>query len=597
MTVKRRIAAALVPLVLAAAGQVSQGPELPPERTGKLRVDVAASGFKDPLYLTAPAGDPRLFVVEQAGRVKIVEHGRVLPTPFLDIVDSVDSGGERGLLSLAFHPRYATSGWFYVNYTDRHGDTRVKRFSVSADPNLADPASGRQILFVNQPFSNHNGGLVMFGPDGMLYIGMGDGGGGGDPMGNGQNPATLLGKLLRIDVDHGDPYAIPADNPFVGAARTRGEVWAMGMRNPWRFAFDRAAGLLYVADVGQNLWEEIDVVAAGRGGLNYGWNVMEGAHCYAEPGCKGDGLVLPALEYGHADGCAIIGGFTYRGRASPALVGQYFYSDYCRGWLRSLTYDNGRVTSRTLWDVRSLGSVMSFGVDGAGEIYVLSDNGKVYTPHSPRLSSGDPNLPLRTGISPATSSQEASDVVPHAFPRPRSRLRGAVRVSRSRRAALDLDRAARQPLRPDDTRRVPAGARLPSREGHGLHRDRHRGGDRERGAANRDARVHGDVARGRARAQAHVADGGHVDARHQGEPGSRRPRHGRGRAGARRGGRGCQGAHDRAGRLDGPGAGFHGPDRRGAADPGGGAGFEKLNLRSVGSGEWYHAVQGRKVAL
>ncbi len=378
MTVKRRIAAALVPLVVAAAGQVSQGPEVPPERTGKLRVDVAASGFKDPLYLTAPAGDPRLFVVEQAGRVKIVEHGRVLPTPFLDIVDSVDSGGERGLLSLAFHPRYATSGWFYVNYTDRHGDTRVKRFSVSADPNVADPASGRQILFVNQPFSNHNGGLVMFGPDGMLYVGMGDGGGGGDPMGNGQSPATLLGKLLRIDVDHGDSYAIPADNPFVGAARTRGEIWAMGMRNPWRFAFDRAAGLLYVADVGQNLWEEIDVVAAGRGGLNYGWNVMEGAHCYAEPGCKGDGLVLPALEYGHADGCAIIGGFTYRGRASPALVGQYFYSDYCRGWLRSLTYDNGRVTSRTLWDVRSLGSVMSFGVDGAGEIYALSDNGKVY---------------------------------------------------------------------------------------------------------------------------------------------------------------------------------------------------------------------------
>src|SRR5438034_924042 len=280
---------------------------------------------------------PRLFVVEQAGRVKIVEHGRVLPTPFLDIVDSVDSGGERGLLRLAFHPSYATSGWFYVNYTDRHGDTRVKRFSVSADPNVADPASGRQILFVNQPFSNHNGGLVLFGPDGMLYVGMGDGGGGGDPMGNGQNDASNLGKLLRVDVS-----TLPATP----------QRFAKGLRNPWRYAFDRATGDLYIADVGQNLFEEIDFVPAASltSGRNYGWNIMEGLHCFL-PTCTMTGLTLPVLDYCHSTsqsgctgaeathptGCSITGGFVYRGCRMPDLRGRYFYSDFCRGFIRSLS--------------------------------------------------------------------------------------------------------------------------------------------------------------------------------------------------------------------------------------------------------------------
>ena len=377
-----RAAAGAVALVACAANTVAV--DLPPERSADLRLEVVASGLSDPLYLTAPAGDPRLFIVEQAGRIRIVKDGRLLATPFLDIVDSVGSGGERGLLSVAFHPRYATNGYFYVNYTDKHGDTRVKRFAAAADPDVADRGSGKQILFVAQPYSNHNGGLILFGPDGKLYVGMGDGGGAGDPQGNGQKRSTLLGKILRIDVDRGDPYAIPADNPFVGAAGaaggagTRGEIWATGMRNPWRFAFDRRAGLLYVADVGQNLWEEVDVVPAGQGGLNYGWNTMEGAHCYAEPGCRSDGLVLPALEYGHEDGCSVIGGFVYRGRASPSLAGQYFYSDYCRGWLRSFTYADGRVASRTRWNVASLGSVLSFGEDGVGEQYVMSDDGKVY---------------------------------------------------------------------------------------------------------------------------------------------------------------------------------------------------------------------------
>src|SRR5213083_2056080 len=317
-----------------------------PERSADLRLEIVARGLNDPLYLTAPAGDARLFVVEQAGRIRIVKDGRLLPAPFLNLRDSVGAGGERGLLGLAFHPAYARNGRFYVDYTDKHGDTRVKRFAVSGDPDRADPASGTQLLFIAQPYANHNGGL--------------------------------LGKLLRLDVDGGAPYAVPAGNPFLGAAGARPEIWATGLRNPWRFAFDRVTGLLYVADVGQNLWEELDIVPATRAGLNYGWNVMEGAHCYAGTGCDTTGLVVPALEYDHSYGCSIIGGFVYRGRASPALAGQYFFSDSCQAWLRSITYQNGRITARTLWNVPRLGQVLSFGEDGAGEIYVLSDNGNVY---------------------------------------------------------------------------------------------------------------------------------------------------------------------------------------------------------------------------
>src|SRR3989475_6913841 len=240
-----------------------------PERSADLRLEIVARGLSDPLYLTAPAGDARLFIVEQAGRIRIVKDGRLLPTPFLDLRDSVGAGGERGLLGLAFHPAYARNGRFYVDYTDKHGDTRIKRFAVSTDPDRADPASGTQLLFIAQPYANHNGGLVMFGPDGMLYVGMGDGGSGGDPHGNGQNKRTLLGKLLRIDVDRGDPYAIPPDNPFVGAAGARPEISATGLRNPWRFAFDRATGLLYIADVGQNPWGGLGIARASRARPKY----------------------------------------------------------------------------------------------------------------------------------------------------------------------------------------------------------------------------------------------------------------------------------------------------------------------------------------
>jgi glucose/arabinose dehydrogenase len=317
--------------------------------------------------------------VEQPGRIRIVQNGALIPQPFLDITDRVLAGGEQGLLSVAFHPQYASNGLFYVNYTDRNGDTRIERFSVSADPNVADVASGTLILGVDQPFPNHNGGLVTFGPDGMLYIGMGDGGDAGDPFGNGQNLGTLLGKILRIDVGGGGaPYAIPSDNPFVAREGARAEIWAFGLRNPWRFDFDPQTGELYVADVGQDEREEINVVRAETGALNYGWDIMEGSSCYSDNSCERDGLVLPVLEYGRRSGCSIIGGYVYRGSLVPEIVGHYFYSDYCSGWIRSFKYEGGTVTDSRQWDVGSIGNVLSFGEDAVGELYVLSSNGRVY---------------------------------------------------------------------------------------------------------------------------------------------------------------------------------------------------------------------------
>ncbi len=228
----------------------------PPQPGGELRLETVATDLDRPLHLTAPPGDPRLFVVEKSGRIKILKGGASAPVVFLDLHDSVSTGSEQGLLSMAFHPQYASNGFFYVDYTDRDGDTRVVRYRVSAtDPDRADPGSAKLILFVEQPFANHNGGLLLFGRDGKLYIGLGDGGSAGDPQGNAQNLGTLLGKILRIDVDGGDPYAIPPDNPFAGRAGARGEIWAYGLRNPWRFSFDDPTNQLYIADVGQNAWE------------------------------------------------------------------------------------------------------------------------------------------------------------------------------------------------------------------------------------------------------------------------------------------------------------------------------------------------------
>jgi len=354
----------------------------PPPTSDTLKlVPVVTSGLSSPVYLTAPTGDTaRLFVVEQGGQIRIVQHGQLLPSAFLDIHSRLVSGGEQGLLSVAFHPNYGANGFFYVNYTDLNGDTRVERYTVSAaDSNLADTTTHKLILFVPQPYTNHNGGLVMFGPDGMLYIGMGDGGSGGDPENRAQHPDSLLGKLLRIDVDHGDPYAIPPNNPLATSGGAP-EIWALGLRNPWRFAFDRSAGLLYIGDVGQGAWEEVDVEPASQGGLNYGWRLMEGAHCYNPTNCSSAGLVLPAVEYDHSNGqCAVIGGFVYRGARFPALAGQYFYADLCAGWVRSFTYAGGAVTGQTSWTLEpSPGSPLSFGEDSRGELYVLSSGGTVY---------------------------------------------------------------------------------------------------------------------------------------------------------------------------------------------------------------------------
>jgi len=344
-----------------------------------LAVEQVASGLDQPVHLTAPAGDPRLFIVEQPGRIRIVENGRLLDKPFLDIADKVRSGGEQGLLSVAFHPHYRSNGFLFVNYTNNSGDTRVERYTVSADRNVADSRSAKLILGVDQRYSNHQGGLNLFGPDGMLYIGMGDGGSQGDPHGNGQNRNKLLGKLLRINVDRGDPYVIPAANPYAKGGG-RGEIWAIGLRNPWRFAFDPVSGLLYIADVGGNSFEEVDVVSMSVAGANFGWNVMEGPSCRRPLGCDQAALQKPAVSYATHENstCAVIGGSVYRGQKIPEIQGQYFYSDYCNSWLRSFGFADGNVTDQHEWPVGKLGSVTSFGEDAQKELYICTSSGRVY---------------------------------------------------------------------------------------------------------------------------------------------------------------------------------------------------------------------------
>jgi glucose/arabinose dehydrogenase len=331
-----------------------------------------SAGLSAPVFMTQPLNDGRIFVVEQAGRIRIVKNGAVQTTPFLDISGRVLSGGERGLLSVAFHPQYATNHFFYVYFTTQtNGDIHIERFTTT-NADVADPATAKVIITApHSTYDNHNGGLLSFGPDGMLYAGLGDGGSGGDPLGNGQNFNAILASLIRIDVDHGDPYAIPADNPFVGQANHRGEVWAKGLRNPWRYAFDKATGLLYIADVGQNLHEEVDVVPAASGGLNYGWNITEGLSCYNAGTCTKTGLTDPVIDYPHTEGCSITGGYVYRGTALAGLQGHYFYSDYCSGFLKSFKYSNGAVTEQTDWGLTN-SAVTSFGQDFGGELYMIS---------------------------------------------------------------------------------------------------------------------------------------------------------------------------------------------------------------------------------
>lgn len=367
---------AIVPCIAACSDTAAPDPQPLP---AMLKLVPVVSSLSSPLFLTAQAGDGRLFVVEQAGRIRVVKNGQLLATPYLDIRSKLTSGGERGLLGMAFHPNFASNGFFYVDYTDLNGNTEIERYHATPSADVADAASASHVLGFTQPFSNHNGGMLLFGPDNMLWIGTGDGGSGGDPQGNGQKLTTLLGKMLRINIDAaGTAYSIPSNNPYTGTAGARAEIWGIGLRNPWRYAFDRPTGMLYVADVGQGAWEEVHAVSATRAGVNYGWNTMEGLHCYGNTTCSQTGLDLPVLEYDHGQGCSITGGYVYRGTAIPGVVGHYFYSDYCTGFLRSFKLANGVATEKRTWDVGNVGNVLSFGEDSAGELYVLSGNGTVY---------------------------------------------------------------------------------------------------------------------------------------------------------------------------------------------------------------------------
>ena len=374
----------------ASATPATPPPEAKPTPLKTVSISLAAvvGGLPSPIGVSSAPGDPRLFVIGQAGRIVIVRSGKVAGT-FLDISTRMSCCGERGLLGLAFHPQYASNGRFFVRYTDPAGDVRVSEFRVSSNPDVADATSETILLTIPHPnYGNHNGGRIVFGPDGYLYIGTGDGGSGGDPNNHGQSLATLLGKMLRIDVDHtsgAKPYAIPAANPFAGRPGALPEIFSYGLRNPYSFSFDRLTGDLWIGDVGQDAWEEVDrapASAGGGAGIDYGWSVMEGNHCYKPAtGCDTAGLTPPLAEYAHGAGdsigCAIIGGYVYRGSAHPELYGRYFFGDECSGHV---------------WDVSAAGPLtqtpqllMSSGVqidgwgEGAdGELYVVASNGSLY---------------------------------------------------------------------------------------------------------------------------------------------------------------------------------------------------------------------------
>lgn len=343
----------------------------------RLAPELIAENLSLPVALTAPAGDPRLFVVEQTGRIQILIDGKRSETPFLDLTGNVSSGNEQGLLGLAFHPDYATNGRFFIDYTDRDGTTRIVAYKVSADPNVADPASAVELISIKQPFANHNGGWIAFGPDGLLYIGMGDGGAGGDPGKRAQNPDELLGKILRIDVDGAAPYTIPPGNPFAAGGGAP-EIFALGVRNPWRNAV--AGDHLIIADVGQDKWEEVSIIPLGQPGANLGWNRVEGPACFRAKTCDMAGLVAPVYSYAHADGgCSITGGEVYRGKAIPELAGQYFFADFCAGFVRSFVIADGKAGEVTDWTpTLGVGAITSFGTDATGELYLTTIEGNLF---------------------------------------------------------------------------------------------------------------------------------------------------------------------------------------------------------------------------
>jgi len=348
--------------------------------------ELVASGLNRPIYAAAPSGDARLFIVEQKGTIQLLKDGSILPDPFLDIstvVTTPSSWSEQGLLGLAFHPDFATNRRFFVHYTDLSGDTVIARYEANAgNPDIAVPSSAEIVLTADQPVSNHNCGSINFGPDGYLYFGFGDGGGTGDPNDLAQDPSTLMGKFIRIDVDS-LPYSVPLTNPFVGVAAVLDEIWAVGLRNPYRWSFDRSTGDLWIADVGQTSWEEINYQpAASTGSENYGWSYMEGLHCYDPPvDCGADTLYLPIHEYSHdADECSVTGGYVYRGSAVPELTGYYLFGDYCSNRLWGLKYDGSEVTgfldmTAQLNPAGQIDALAGIGEGGDGELYLVDREG------------------------------------------------------------------------------------------------------------------------------------------------------------------------------------------------------------------------------
>jgi glucose/arabinose dehydrogenase len=345
--------------------------------------ELVAEGLTRPVQIVdANDESGRSFIVEQGGTIRVLSNGVVQDDPFLDISGQVTSGSEQGLLSMALHPGFAENGTFFIDYTDLDGNTQIERWQVSGDdPNRANPESVQTIMTVEQPFPNHNGGLLLFGPDAYLYIGLGDGGSQGDPNGNGQDLSTLLGSILRIDVDStsGDlPYGIPEDNPFVNEEGARPEIWLYGLRNPWRFSFDRESSDLFIGDVGGTAYEEVDLFPAGSDGRNFGWNIMEGPECYQGGECDQSGLELPIFAYTHDEGgCSITGGYIYRGTEIPELQGVYLTADYCSGQLWGIGLNEGGEWVASAPIETGL-NVSSFGEGANGELYVVDLSGGVY---------------------------------------------------------------------------------------------------------------------------------------------------------------------------------------------------------------------------
>ncbi len=383
------VAALLTAALLAGGGQAAVPAAFAASPVGTVKLVTVASGLSSPVLATAPKdGTGRLFIVEKTGAIRILKNGSLLAIPFLNISRAVSSGSEQGLLGLAFHPNYKVNRKFYVDYTDTAGNTVIREYrALAAAPDRADGTSGRTILRIKQPYQNHNGGMIAFGPDGYLYIGMGDGGSGGDPGNRAQSTSVLLGKVLRIDVDgttSTKAYRVPTTNPYVGKAGLD-EIWQRGLRNPWRFSFDRATGALWIGDVGQNRYEEVDRVtnsATGPGrGVNWGWRRMEGFHCYnPSTGCTPASYRAPLLEYAHSGGrCAVTGGYVYRGAAVASLRGWYVFGDYCSGEVLAVPAGSAsRPAPVKLFGTGSGRLISGFGEDGSGELYVCDLRGNVY---------------------------------------------------------------------------------------------------------------------------------------------------------------------------------------------------------------------------